>query len=121
MVKALVDTNVLIGFLRGAAAAGKAFARYDNAAIRIVSWMEVMVGAPQGAEDDTGKFLSRFSLVALGQPVAERAVGLRQAHRIRLPDATIGASARIEGRLRVTRNSKDLSLSDPGVRMPCRV
>jgi predicted nucleic acid-binding protein len=121
MEKALVDTNVLIGFLGGAAAAGKALARYDNAAISVVNWMDVMVGAPKGAEDETGKFLSRFSLVALGQPVAERAVGLRQAHRIKLPDAIIGASAQIEGRLRVTRNSKDLSLSDPGVRMPCQV
>ena len=121
MVKALLDTNVLIDFLGGVAAARKELARYDNAAISIVSWMEVMVGAPRGAGDETWKFLSRFSLVALEQPVAERAVGLRQAHRIRLPDAIIGASAQIEGCLRVTRNSKDLSLSDPGVRMPCRV
>lgn len=65
--------------------------------------------------------VSRFLLVALGQPVAERAVGLRQAHRIRLPDAITGVSAQIEGRLRVTRNSKDLDLSDPGVRMACQV
>ena len=121
MVKALVDTNVLIGFLGGVAAPRKSLARYDNAAISVVSWMDVMVGAPKGAEDETGKLLSRFLLVALAQPVAERAVGLRQAHRIKLPDAITGVSAQIEGRLRVTRNSKDLDPSDPGVRMACQV
>jgi predicted nucleic acid-binding protein len=121
MVKALLDTNVLIDFLGGAAAARKALARSDNAAISSVSWMEVVVGAPKGAEDETRKFLSRFSLVALGQPVAGRAVELRQAHRMKLPDAIIRASAQIEGRLLVTRNSKDLSVSDPGVRMPYRI
>jgi predicted nucleic acid-binding protein len=121
MVKALLDTNVLIDFLGGVAAARKELARYDNAAISSVSWMEVMVGAPKGAEDETRKFLSRFSLVALGQPVAERAIELRQSHRIKLPDAIIWASAQIEGRLLVTRNSKDFPISDPGVRMPYRI
>jgi hypothetical protein len=80
-----------------------------------------MAGAPKGAGDETRKFLSRFSLVALAQPVAERAVALWQAHRIKLPDAIIWASAQIEGRLRETGNSKDVSVSDPGVRMPCRI
>ena len=86
-----------------------------------MSWLEVIAGAPKGAGDATRKFLSPFSLVALGQPVAEHAVALRQAHRVKLPDAIMGASAQIEGRLRVTRNSKDVSVSDPGVRMACRI
>lgn len=121
MVKALLDTNVLIDFLSGAAAARKELGRYDDAAISIVSWMEVMVGVPKGAEDQTRKFLSRFSLVALSQPVAERAVELRQAHRLKLPDAIIWASAQVEQRLLVTRNTKDFPVGDPGVRMPYRI
>jgi hypothetical protein len=121
MEKALLGTSVLTDLLGGAAAARKELARYDNAAISIVSWLEVMAGAPKGAGDETRKFLSRFSLLALAQPVAERAVALRQAHRIKLPDAIIWASAQIEGRLRETGNSKDVSVSDPGVRMPCRI
>jgi len=121
MVKALLDTNVLIDFLGGAKAARKELSRYDDAAVSIVSWMEVMVGTPKGAEDQTRQFLSRFSLVALSQPVAERAIELRHAHRLKPPDAIIWASAQVEHRLFVTRNSKDFPISDPGVRMPYRL
>lgn len=121
MVKALFDTNVLIDFLGGVAAARKEIDRYQDGAISIVTWMEVMVGAPKGAEDETRQFLGRFGLVTLSQPVAERAVELRQAHRLKLPDAIIWASAQVEQRLLVTRNTKDFPASDPGVRMPYRV
>jgi predicted nucleic acid-binding protein len=58
MEKALVDTNVLIDFPGGVAAARKALARDDNAAISIVSWIEVLLGAPEGAGDESWKFLS---------------------------------------------------------------
>lgn len=121
MVKALFDTNVLIDFLGGVPAARKEIDRYDDCAISIVTWMEVMVGAPKGTEDATRQFLSRFALITLSQPVAERAVALRQEHRLKLPDAIIWASAQVEQRLLVTRNTKDFPAGDPGVRMPYRI
>jgi hypothetical protein len=46
---------------------------------------------------------------------------LRQVHRFRRLAAIMGASAQIEGSLRATGNSKDVSVSDPGVQMPCRI
>lgn len=121
MVKALLDTNVLIDFLSGIGAARKEIARYDEAAISIVTWMEVMVGAPPGATDETRQFLSHFATVPVSQPIAERAVELRQQHRVKPPDAIIWASAQIEQRLLVTRNTKDFPPGDPGIRMPYRV
>jgi predicted nucleic acid-binding protein len=121
MVKALFDTNVLIDFLGGISAAKKEIERYEDAAISIVTWMEVMVGAPKDAEEPTRTFLSRFTIIPLDTPVAERAVKLRQGHRIKLPDAIVWASAQVEQRLFITRNTKDFPSGDPGVRLPYKI
>ena len=44
MVKALLDTNILIDFLRGLPAARDELNRYEDKAISVITWMEVMVG-----------------------------------------------------------------------------
>jgi predicted nucleic acid-binding protein len=118
MVKALFDTNVLIDFLSGAPQARAEIERFDDAAISIVTWMEVMIGAPDDTQDATRAFLARFELIGLDQGIAKAAVALRRAHRMKLPDAIIWASAREHGRLLVTRNVKDFPADDPGVRAP---
>lgn len=118
MVKVLVDTSVLIDFLRGAPEARKELARYDDVAISSVSWMEVMIGAPRELADPTRAFLGRFELVGLDRDVAEAAVEIRQAHGMKLPDAIVWASARCHGRLLVTRDVRDFPAGEPGVREP---
>lgn len=50
--------------------------------------------------------------------VARAAVLLRRAHRLRLPDALIWATARVNHCLLVTRNSRDFPVSEPEVRIP---
>ena len=118
MVKALFDTNVLIDYLEGRRPAQAEIRRYDDAAISIVTWIEVMVGATGDREPGTRAFLSRFDVVPLDNSIAEEAVALRRQRRIKLPDAIIWASARRSGRLLVSRNSKDFPPGDPDVRMP---
>lgn len=118
MVKALFDTNILIDYLRGRPEAQEEFERYDDRAVSIVSWMEVMMGAPSTLEHGTRQFLGRFTLVGLDQGVAERAVSLRQAYRVKLPDAIVWASALVGGRLLVTRDARGFPDGDPGVRVP---
>ena len=121
MVKALFDTNILIDFFNGTPEAHEELARYDDPAISIVTWMEVMVGAAPATAAATKAVLSRFRVVPLDDLVAAEAVELRRRHRMKLPDAIIWASARIEHRLLVTRNEKDFPVSDPGVRSPYRL
>ena len=121
MVKPLFDTNILIDFLNGVEPAMVELANYDDLAISVISWMEVMVGASETAKGGTRAFLSGFQLVGLDEPVAEAAVALRQSHRIKLPDAIVWASAQVHGRLLVTRNERDFPTADPGVRMPYRL
>lgn len=118
MVKALFDTNILIDFLNALPQAREELARYEERAISIVTWMEVMVGAPAELEAATRGFLAGFTVIPIGDQVAERAVQLRRDHGIKLPDAVIWASADIHALLLVTRNTRDFTADAPGIRVP---
>lgn len=121
MVKALLDTNILIDFLRGIPAARDELNRHEEKAISVVTWMEVMAGASAQTERQTREFLDGFGFVKLDEKVAERAVMLRKQYRIKLPDAIVWASAQTTAMLLVTRDTKGFPAGDPGVRMPYRV
>lgn len=118
MVKALFDTNVLIDYLNGVKNARAELARFDDKAISVISWIEVMAGAPPATQAGTRAFLAGFALLPINELVAERAIALRQDKRIKLPDAIIWASAQTSDRLLVTRNTKDFAATEPGVRVP---
>ena len=116
---ALFDTNILIDYLRGRSEAETELARHRRKAISVVTWMEVLAGARDEAEEDVIEmFLRDFRLIELSRPIAREAVALRRSHRIRLPDAIIWATARHESALLVTRNTKDFPRDEPGVRVP---
>ncbi len=121
MVKALFDTNILVDYLNAVPQARAELQRYTEKAVSIVTWMEVMVGASVEVEPATRSFLGAFDVVALDSEIAERAVGLRRSHHIKLPDAIIWATAQTHAMLLVTRNTKDFGSSDPGIRMPYRI
>jgi predicted nucleic acid-binding protein len=118
VVKALFDTNILIDFLNAVPQARREIAKYNDKAISVISWMEVMVGAESEVETLTRAFLDTFRIVPLADDVAERAVELRREHRIRLPDAVVWASADVHSMLLVTRNTKDFAADAPGIRVP---
>jgi predicted nucleic acid-binding protein len=118
MVKALFDTNILIDYLNAVPQARDELGRYDAASISVISWMEVLVGAPREVEGATRSFLAGFGAIELDNKVAERAVALRRKHGIKLPDAIIWATADVHSLLLVTRNTKDFGEDTPGVRVP---
>ena len=118
MVKALLDTNILVDFLNAIPQAKAEIDRYRDRAVSIVTWIEVMVGAPGPAAAGTKDFLTSFEVIGLDRKIAERAVSLRQTRRIKLPDAIIWATAQETGSLLVTRNHKDFPDGDPSVRIP---
>jgi predicted nucleic acid-binding protein len=118
MVGALFDTNILIDHLNALPQARKEIERFEDRAVSIITWMEVMVGANADLVEPTRRFLEGFEVIALDDGIADRAVALRRAHRIKLPDAVIWATAQTAGRLLVTRNTKDFPAGDPGIREP---
>lgn len=118
-MKAVLDSNLLIDYLKGESLAETEIAKYSNPLISIVTWMELLVGT-RGPEEDKEirRFLQRFRVIGLSKEVAEEAIILRRAHKIRLPDAIIWATAKIENCLLVTRNTKDFPRNDVSIRVP---
>jgi predicted nucleic acid-binding protein len=121
MVRPLFDTNILIDHLHAVPAAREEIALYETRAISIVTWMEVMAGTDERTDVSTRKFLANFDLIPIDADIAELAVSIRKARRLKLPDAIIQATASVHGLLLVTRNEKDFPRGAPGVRMPYRI
>lgn len=119
MVRALFDTNILIDYLNAVPQSRAELQRYNEKAISIINWMEVMAGADLKIEAATRLFLGGFEVITIDRRIAERAVSLRRSRRIKLPDAVIWATAQVQGMLLATRNTKDFPGDDPGVRAPC--
>jgi predicted nucleic acid-binding protein len=118
----VVDTNILIDYLSGIPQAKRELRRYTGITISHMTWMEVMAGAHPGADEQQIRaFLAQYTVQTIDTAIAERAVAVRRAHRIRLPDAIIWATAQQLGLLFVTRNTKDFPANDPAVRIPYKV
>jgi predicted nucleic acid-binding protein len=117
-MKALFDTNILVDYLSGVAAAKVEISLYDDKAISIITWMEVQIGTDEADQMSVDRFLSKFTLLPLDAKVSAKAVALRRKSRIKLPDAVIWATALVESRLLVTRNVKDFPATLPGIRIP---
>ena len=121
-MRAVFDTNILIDYLNGVDAARIELERNAQREISIITWMEVMAGARDDSEEDVIEmFLRDFRVIDLTRRVAREAVAIRRTHRMRLPDAIVWASARIESAVLVTRNTKDFPRNDPSLRVPYSV
>ena len=119
--KVLFDTNILIDYLSGVVMAQTEIDSCLDRAVSVVTWMEVMAGTTPSDEQQIRAFLLTFGVLALTSEVAEQAVTLRRKRKIKLPDAIIQATAQIEDRLLITRNTRDFPSSDPDVRIPYKL
>ncbi len=117
-MRAVIDTNILLDYLRGIAVAATELALYKRPAISMISWIEVMAGTTAQTEKAVRTFLQSFELLEIDARVAEQAVFLRKTKRIKLPDAVIWATAHVHQALLVSRNTRDFDPQDPGVRVP---
>ncbi|MDQ6632171.1 MAG: type II toxin-antitoxin system VapC family toxin [Verrucomicrobiota bacterium] len=121
-MKAVFDTNILVDYLNGVSAANRELDQYEEIAISVVTWMEVLAGADDAEEEAiTRQFLSRFNIQTVEKNVAERVIKIRRLHKLKLPDAIIWATAKELGRILVTRNTKDFSEKDAGIRVPYKI
>ena len=120
-MKALLDTNIVLDYLKGIGAAEQEFLRYRNIAISVITRIEVLVGVAQEIENEVRVLLDSLGTVQLDSDIAERAILLRRTRRLKLADAIIWASAQAQDRLLITRDTKDFPESDPGIRVPYRL
>lgn len=119
--KVLFDTNILIDHLSGISAASAEIARFQDRAISMITWMEVMAGSNAADEGQIRAFLTGFGCLPITAEVAERAFVVRKERRLKLPDAIILATAETADRLLITRNTRDCSADDPSIRIPYRL
>ena len=114
----LFDTNILIDCLRGILVARTEIDRYSNRAISLVTWMEVVAGVTPSDEAAVRAFLDTFLIVPVTQAIAENAVLNRRMSRMKLPDSIILATAQIQSRLLITRNTRDFPAAQSGIHVP---
>jgi predicted nucleic acid-binding protein len=118
----LFDTNILIDHLNGIKKATKEIRAGGDPAISVITWIEVMTGAENKAQEAILRtFLTNFECLPVTNAVAARAAENRRARRIKLPDAIILATAETAGRTLVTRNVKDFPVGTSGVRVPYQI
>jgi predicted nucleic acid-binding protein len=118
---ALFDTVILIDFLKGIPQAREAVASYADRAISVITWMEVMAGATSEQESTTALFLSTFVNLPLTAAIAKQAVIVRRATKLKLPDAIILATAQVDKRLLLTRNTRDFRADRTSVHIPYQI
>jgi predicted nucleic acid-binding protein len=114
----IADISCRIDYLNGVSQARTELDRYEARSISIISWMEVLFGAPPKVEEATRAFLAGFNVIGLDDEIAGRAVALRRRYGIKLPDAVVWAAADVNSLLLVTRDTKDFRENLPGVRVP---
>jgi predicted nucleic acid-binding protein len=102
----------------GIDAAREELARYRVRQISIITFIEVLVGAKAGEEKAIRGFLATFQIIELSAEIAKEAIAIRKELRLKIPDAIVYATARSQGCLLVSRNTKEFKSEWPDIRVP---
>ena len=118
--RVLVDTSIIIDLFGNVAQAEPELRRYTDRAISIVTWMELVVGLRDSEKEMMEIVEANFTLLPLTQAVAEETVFVRRSTKLKLADAIILATAHVDKRTLLTRNTRDFT---PGrfVRIPYKL
>lgn len=126
MVRVLFDSNILIDYLKGYPEAAEELAAYDDAAISVITWIEVAVGCTDQVLAALERDLQRSDIGVLHTTdsimratARLRTAALRRAPKLRLPDAMIRATAEATNRIVITRDAK--GFKDTNVHVPYRI
>lgn len=111
----VVDTDILIDAARGvgdAIACLQGIGRDSSLATSAVTQMELFVGCRNKAElNEVEKFLRRFRLLKLSEPISDTAVDLLQqyrlSHSLLIADALIAATAIVFDAPLISKNQRD--------------
>jgi predicted nucleic acid-binding protein len=116
---AVFDSNIVIDYLNGIQQARMELAQYKTAYISPITWIEAQVKAPEGMQEATRAVVDKyFQRLELDEKTLSQGLLIRRELRLKLPDALILASARVNGWLLVSRNTKDFPATMLGVRVP---
>lgn len=117
----LLDSNILIYAAQPQYPSLRQFIAEHAPAVSVVSYIEVLGFHRLQPTERTllEQFFAAAELLPLSDAVVQKAVELRQQHRMSLGDSVIAATALVYGRTLVTRNTDDfrwipdIALLDP--------
>jgi len=126
MARQLLDSDILIDFLRGRAAAWSFVARLraggEAPLISTVSVAEILAGAQRGEEEATERLLSVLERIPVSESIARYAGdflrAFQRSHGLELGDALVAATALVAGASLVTRNVKHYPMPQVEVLRP---
>lgn len=107
-MKVVFDSNILIDALRGIPEAQECIIQYQGV-ISMITYIEVLSGAQDHHLEMIKDLLSQFQQVSISEEVALEAVRIRKARRLKLPDAIIYATAKVNEISLLTRDTKDFT------------
>ena len=108
-MRALLDTVILIDYIKGVSDAEQVVLECQELAISIVTWIEVITRAKPDEEAALRFLLQQFIVFPLSTEIAEQTARVRRQLRIKLSDAMILATAQVEAYVLLTRNTRDFS------------
>ena len=111
----IVDTDILIDAARQVREAVQCLADIEHRSVLAVSaitQMELLVGCRNKTESrNTERFLQRFQVLKLTEPVSDTAIDLlrqyRLSHGLAIPDALIAATAIVWNQIFISKNQRD--------------
>jgi predicted nucleic acid-binding protein len=114
MAPQLLDSDILIDFLRGRAAAWSLLAGLQASGeaplISVVSVAEILAGAQRAEEEATERLLSVLEKIPVSEGIARYAGEFlrtyQRSHALELGDALVAATALVAGATLITRNVK---------------
>lgn len=119
LVSAVFDTNILIDYARGIQQAQDLIRACPHRIISIITWTEFLVGIPLERLEQAQNFLhENFEIHPVDLKIAQEALLIRKNFRMKLPDATIYATAKLCNAPLITRNTKDFNPAWPDIHVP---
>ena len=120
-MNALIDTGLLLDYLRGEKRAAAAMEACTHRSISVVTWLELMANCPEGLYEPTRGFLRSFERLSVSESIADEALRLMTARQgLALPHALTWASANVNQLVYVTTDVRWVTKADSNVLVPYR-
>ena len=120
-MNALIDTGLLLDYLRGEKRAATAMEGCTHRSISVVTWLEVMANYPAGLDEATRGFLRSFERLSVSESIADEALRLVTGRPgLTLPHALTWASAIVNQLVYVTTDARWVTKADSNVVVPYR-
>ena len=115
-VRGLIDTNILIYLSKGLLDESVLFTKYDELLISRITHMEVLGFSFQNEEEElVKKLVDQFGVLEINSQVGDVVIEIRKKKKIKLPDAIIYATAKVNKCALITANTKDFNKIKKGV------